>query len=128
MKPQPDVPRDIRQRLADCVHHLGHVLPGQASIRDFVHHNTLHGFQHLKFPEALTAASRLTGATAWLPEEECRRLYGIGRIDAGDLDAALSQLAPGWGVALDEVLATAPAVRSGEIGRASCRETVSYSV
>lgn len=118
MKPQPDVPRDIRQRLADCVHHLDHVLPGQASIRDFVHHNTLHGFQHLKFPEALTAASRLTGATAWLPEDECRRLYGIGRIDAGDLNAALSQLAPGWGVDLDEVLVAAPVVRGRDVLRA----------
>ncbi|MDO8960010.1 MAG: DUF2309 domain-containing protein [Rhodocyclaceae bacterium] len=118
MKPQPDVPQDIRQRLADCVHHLDHVLPGQASIRDFVHHNTLHGFQHLKFPDALAAVNHLTGATAWLPEDECRRLYGEGRIDDGDIDAALNRLAPGWGVALDEVLATTPVVRSGDVLRA----------
>jgi len=57
---------DIRSRLHDCIHHLEHVLPSQASIRDFVHHNTLHGVQHLPFPEALATTSRLTGAAAWL--------------------------------------------------------------
>ncbi|MBU0752587.1 MAG: DUF2309 domain-containing protein [Gammaproteobacteria bacterium] len=100
---------DIRSRLHDCMHHLEHVLPSQASIRDFVHHNTLHGFQHLPFPEALAAASRLTGARAWLPEETSRDHYRSGRIDAADLDAALDQLAPGWQIDLAAVLLETPA-------------------
>ncbi|MDP2168958.1 MAG: DUF2309 domain-containing protein [Rhodocyclaceae bacterium] len=118
MEPQLDAPPDTRQRLEQCVHHLEHVLPSQAALRDFVHHNTLHGFQHLPFPKALIAVSELTGATAWLPEDECRRLYGVGRIDAGDLDAALTQLAPGWGVELDKVLLDAPEISSRDVLRA----------
>ncbi|MDI6746458.1 MAG: DUF2309 domain-containing protein [Rhodocyclaceae bacterium] len=118
MEPLLDEAQDIRQRLAHCIHHLEHVLPSQASIRDFVHHNTLHGFQHLPFPEALVAASQLTGATAWLPEDECRRLYGVGRIDDEDLDVALSQLAPGWGVDLDAVLLNEPKICQRDVLRA----------
>jgi len=80
-----------KARLDALLHHLEHVLPAQAPIRDFVHHNTLHGYQHLAFPDALRAARELTGAEGYLPPERFRVLYAEGRIDATDLDAALEQ-------------------------------------
>ena len=80
------------QRVLACLQHIGHRLPAQAPLRDFVHHNTLHAFQHLPFGDALAAAARLTGARPWLPEERCRELFRQGRIDADDLAAALRQL------------------------------------
>ncbi len=79
------------RRVQDCLRQLQHLLPAQAPLRDFVHHNTLHAFQHLPFAEALAAARRLTGARPWLAEERCRELYRQGRVNAADLDAALQQ-------------------------------------
>ncbi|HNH24608.1 MAG TPA: DUF2309 domain-containing protein, partial [Accumulibacter sp.] len=78
--------------LADCLHRLAHHLPAQAPLRDFVHHNTLHAFQHLPFQTALEAAARLNDAHPWMSAECCRELFRQGRIDHGDLDAALQQM------------------------------------
>lgn len=82
---------DIRSQLQALVHHLEHVLPAQAPIKDFVHHNTLHGYQHLHFTEALQQARELTGAAGYLPASQFRGLYAEGRINQGDLEAALRE-------------------------------------
>ena len=89
MSPAEELP--IRERLARWVEHLTHVLPAQAPIRNFVHHNTLHGFQHRPFPEALAAAHRLTGAATYWPESKFREAYANGRISLDDVSAALDE-------------------------------------
>ncbi len=84
-------PGDIRERLRRSIHHFEHVLPGQAPIKDFVHHNTLHGFQHLGFTEALAEAERITGAHGYLPPERFREFYQAGRITRQDLRQVIDE-------------------------------------
>jgi uncharacterized protein YbcC (UPF0753/DUF2309 family) len=56
----------------------------------FVHHNTLHGLQHLPFDEAALAAEDFFGARAYLPVEVTRAHYRTGRITKADLDAVVA--------------------------------------
>jgi len=81
----------IREQLLEEIEHLEHVLPGQAPIRDFVHHNTLHGFQHLDFTDAIAEACKVTGAKGFLPQEKYRDYFQAGRINESDLDNVLDE-------------------------------------
>jgi len=67
------------------------ILPAQAPIRDFVHHNTLHGFEQLKFDEALTANKKLTGASAFWSQNQFQKAYQAGRISDEDINQVLDK-------------------------------------
>ena len=62
------------------LHDLKHYLPSQQALRDFIHHNSLHAFQHMKFYDAIFKASKIFGFQAHLQLNEYRELYTSGRI------------------------------------------------
>jgi uncharacterized protein YbcC (UPF0753/DUF2309 family) len=75
----------------EVLHELKHYLPAQAPLKDFIHHNTLHAFQKLKFSKAIYTASTMLGYRVSLSLAEYRGLYESGRIRASILDRILSQ-------------------------------------
>ncbi|MBI2824006.1 MAG: DUF2309 domain-containing protein [Planctomycetia bacterium] len=83
---------DSHPRLAHLEHtieHLSHLLPAQAPIRVFVHHNTLHAFEDQTFYDAVKQGSATYGCHAYLPEDRYRQKLARGRILPQDLAAAL---------------------------------------
>jgi len=71
------------------IHKLSHYLPSQGPLKDFIHHNTLHAFQHLKFHNALHQASSVFGFKTYLSLPEYRDLYSKKQISDKVLDKIL---------------------------------------
>ncbi len=64
----------------EVIHQLKHYLPAQAPLKDFIHHNTLHAFQHMKFRDGVRHASEILGYRSSLSLTDFRSLYEKGFI------------------------------------------------
>lgn len=73
------------------LHELKHYLPAQAPLKDFIHHNTLHAFQNLKFADATRRAAKMFGYKVYLSLEEFRDLYKSKKIDRKTLERIICE-------------------------------------
>ena len=64
--------------IAELLEEEKHALPDQGPLGVFIHHNTLHAFQHLRFHEAVQRGAELIGARPYLDLEEYREVYHAG--------------------------------------------------
>src|SRR5215475_9371062 len=85
--PEPQAPHS----LAVVVDELAHLLPAQGPISIFIHHNTLHAFEHLPFEEAVELAGERLGCEPFLAESRYRDKLASGRILARDVEALLQE-------------------------------------
>ena len=83
--------QDPKQHLGHVVDHAAHLLPAQGPIGVFIHHNTLHAFQHLPFEQAVCDASKVYGTEPFLREEVYRNHMTVGRIRVEDIEAVLDR-------------------------------------
>jgi uncharacterized protein len=79
-------PDDFLTRVID---QLAHLLPAQGPISIFIHHNTLHAFEHLPFEEAVQHAAERLGCEPFLSESRYRDKLASGRILAKDVEALI---------------------------------------
>lgn len=75
--------------LNHALQELKHYLPTQTPLKDFIHHNTLHGFQGKKFYDAIFSASKIFGFQVTLRLSEFRALFKNGRIKNEILDRCI---------------------------------------
>ena len=80
-----------KQDIHALLESVAHLLPTQGPIDVFIHHNTLHAFEHLSFEDAVKEAARVYGAEAFLPEQRYLDEFRAGRITERDIDQALRQ-------------------------------------
>jgi uncharacterized protein YbcC (UPF0753/DUF2309 family) len=73
------------------LHVLRHYLPSQGPLKDFVHHNTLHAFQDMKFYDAIFKASQIFGYQVTFSLNEYRQLYFQKRISEDILDRVIRE-------------------------------------
>ncbi len=75
--------------IEEMLHELKHYLPAQAPLKDFIHHNTLHAFQQMKFSEGLAHASIMFGYKTYLTVTEYRALYDKGSVKDHIIDRTI---------------------------------------
>ena len=73
------------------LHHLTHYLPAQNPLKDFVHHNTLHAFQHKEFHEALLEANTIFGYKTYLSLVEFRTKFAQKEITESVLEYVIAK-------------------------------------
>lgn len=78
--------KDLIHRI---IHDLKHYLPTQTPLKDFIHHNSLHAFQEMKFYDAVFKASKMFGYQPLLELSDFRSLHAIGRIHTEVLERCI---------------------------------------
>lgn len=68
---------------------LKHYLPSQTPLKDFIHHNSLHAFQHLNFYDAIFKASKIFGYQVTLELNDYRELFKNKRISDSIVDRTI---------------------------------------
>ena len=74
-----------------AIEHAKHYLPTQGPIAVFIHHNTLHAFEHMPFDEAVVEGLRTYGSQPYWQESRYREEMARDRIQGKDLQAVLSR-------------------------------------
>ncbi|KPK51744.1 MAG: hypothetical protein AMJ63_11530 [Myxococcales bacterium SG8_38_1] len=78
--------------VADIIDHAAHLLPQQSPLHMFVHHNTLHAFEHLHFERAVLEGAARFGTEPYQTEQAFAQCLETARIRPSDIDAVLAPL------------------------------------
>lgn len=89
------LPLGEKLKVRSLVYVAGEQIPFFWPMRGFIHHNPLHGFEHLPFEQGVAEGGKLFHARGFLPRADYRRALLEGRVDAGALRARIAAFAAG---------------------------------
>ncbi|MCF8719877.1 DUF2309 domain-containing protein [Nitrospina gracilis] len=81
-----------RMELRSLVNLAGEAISNYWPMRTFIHHNPLHGLEHLSFEEAINEGHRVFGGRGYLCNEEYRNYFKQGRISEESVNEALKEI------------------------------------
>jgi uncharacterized protein YbcC (UPF0753/DUF2309 family) len=84
-------PASNREQITHWVQHAAHLLPSQGPIKVFVHHNTLHSFEHDSFDVGVLHGLAVYGCEPYWSEERFRQEMPKGRIRIEDIANVLME-------------------------------------
>ena len=82
-----------QQQLREMVHRASLVIAHYWPMSGFVHHNPIRSLETHRFQDAIRIGRRFIGGRGYLSNEMYRKLVSSGRITAGQLDAAIGEVA-----------------------------------
>lgn len=82
-----------RIEVRSLIHLAGESISHFWPMQTFIHHNPLHGLEHLPIHRAIAEAGTILGAQGYLPNREFRDLYRQGRILEDAITDAVAPLA-----------------------------------
>ena len=82
----------MRLKIRSMVHMAAESIPFFWPMRTFIHHNPLHGLEHLPFPEAVEEGGQLLHGKGFLPRHISQEYLAAGKIDEGALAAEVATL------------------------------------
>jgi len=85
-----------RLKIRSMVNMAGEVLPFFWPMRNFIHHNPLHGLEHLPFEQAVAEATRLFHARGYLKRIEYQQLMARGSIEPDVIEELVAEFVARW--------------------------------
>lgn len=80
-----------RLRIRSTIHMAAEPIPFFWPMRSFIHHNPLHGLEHLEFKDALEEGRHLFHGDVYLPRKIYQRYYAEGKVDRDSLKAGIKR-------------------------------------
>lgn len=77
------------KQIHQIIDEISHYLPAQNPLKDFVHHNTLHAFQHQDFHQGIQQASQTFGYQVYLSLDDYRNAFHSKKINLKILERCI---------------------------------------